>query len=75
MGVAKTLSTTIEAPTFRAMSQTAARSITSSVGLEGVSRKTHFVSGVIAFFQASRSEPSTRVERMPKRGRMLVMIW
>ena len=75
MGVAKMLSTTTLAPLALAMPQTASRSITSSVGLEGVSRKTHLVSAVMASFQAARSLPSTSVVRMPKRGRIAVTIW
>jgi hypothetical protein len=43
-------------------------SITSSVGLAGLSRKNAFVSSRTASRQAERSGPSTRVERTPKRG-------
>src|SRR5688572_7858175 len=75
MGVANTLSTITVAPAFLAMSHTAAISITSSIGLDGVSRNTHFVSRVMASLHAVRSLPSTRVVFIPNRGRMLVTIW
>ena len=70
-GVEKTLSTMSRAPASRAISATAAMSISSSVGFDGLSRKNALVSGLTAFRHASRSRPSISVEEMPKRGRIL----
>ena len=54
-GVAKTLSTMSRALACCAISATAAMSISSSVGLDGLSRKNAFVFGRTAFRHASRS--------------------
>jgi hypothetical protein len=74
-GVANTLSTTSRAPAARAISATAAMSISSSVGLDGLSRKKARVSGRTAARHASRSGPSTSVEATPKRGRKSAMTY
>ena len=67
-GVANTLSTITSAPPACAISETAAISTRSSVGLAGVSKKNARVLGRMARCQAAVSRPSTSVQSMPKRG-------
>ena len=73
-GVEKTLSTIRQAPAAWASSATAARSMISRVGLDGVSRKTQAAPGASAAFQASGSVPSINTVSMPKRGRISAMM-
>jgi len=67
IGVANVLSTRTRAPCSCAIRATAAMSVSTIVGLAGVSTKTTLVSGVMAASTAPRSEVSTNVERTPKR--------
>jgi len=67
--VRKVLSTASNTPAFRATPDTAAMSVSFSVGLAGVSMKISLVRGSMAASTAATSEVSTKLARTPTPSR------
>ena len=70
-GVAKVESQQCLTPCFLAMSLTARRSVSVSVGLAGVSEKMSLVLGFMAFSTLAGSVKSTKVNSMPQGAKSL----